>query len=105
LPTQGEYRFLPISTSLSPVKSYHRGWIPVRGAGHFPGRSHPSGLPEDFPYSLEGVPLGKIVLLGRAAHQTRALEEPQGYAFWDRRRPIEGISRAAKRTYIGSNYG
>ena len=30
----GENRFLAMSTSLDPAKSYHMGWIPVRGAGH-----------------------------------------------------------------------
>jgi len=29
----GANRFLAISTSLDPAESYHRGWIPKRGAG------------------------------------------------------------------------
>jgi len=28
-------RFLAMSTSLDPAEFYHRGWIPMKGAGHF----------------------------------------------------------------------
>jgi len=30
----GANRFLAMFTSLDPAESYHRGWIPMRGAGH-----------------------------------------------------------------------
>jgi len=29
----GEYRFLPMSYSFRPTKSYHIGWSDMRGAG------------------------------------------------------------------------
>ena len=37
----GVNRFLAISTSLDPAKSYHKGWIPVRGSGHpYPSKKY-----------------------------------------------------------------